>query len=138
MNSKKKKIIKWSILMAILFVVAGTTYLGIFRHGPAKRIKNQFSSSKLTYGEGFTIEEVKGDKRVYRVTIGSFSIERAKIRPIAIGPSQMAHLNKVHIDLYSEGLSLQTSGEGKFPKPGVLGSESLEGPINSLRRNSIF
>jgi hypothetical protein len=77
MSTKRKRIIKWSILAAIFLVISGTIYLAIFQHGPAKGIKNQFSSSKLTYGEGFTIQEVKGDKRVYRVTIGSFSIERA-------------------------------------------------------------
>jgi hypothetical protein len=44
-------------------------------------------------------------KRVYQASIDSISIERAKIGPFSIGPLHVAHLNRVAIDFFAEGLT---------------------------------
>jgi hypothetical protein len=80
-------------------------------------------SSKLAYGKRISFVEYHGDKKVYAVSVDSFSIERARLGPFAIGPLRIAHLSKVVIDLYLDAIESrldknkveQKTGEGKIP-----------------------
>jgi hypothetical protein len=132
--NRKANIIKGLLLLSILGIIAAffTSYL--FQRD-SRRQSNEFeSSSKSAHGKGISFVEYHGDKKVYSISIDSFSIERARLGPFAIGPLHIAHLNKVTIDLYFEGI------ESKLDKEKGVEWEILdfENPILNIKSSLPF
>ena len=72
--------------------------LSLRREGP--RVSKELKSpSGLFFGKGISFVEYHGDRRIYSASIDGVSIDRAKLGPFAIGPLNVAHLNKVVIDI---------------------------------------
>jgi len=91
--------IKILILLSILGIVIAV-FLSLYHRKEGPQVSKELkSSSKLAYAKGISFVEYQGDKKIYAVSIDSFSIERAKFGPFAIGPLHVAHLNKVAIDV---------------------------------------
>lgn len=111
---KKRAVIKIIIIFLIFGVLAIVVYS--LSSTSKKRISLfERSSSKLAYGKGISFVEYHGDKKVYAVSIDSFSIEREKLGPFSIGPLSVAHLKNVKVDIYLD------EAEGEIsPHPNLL------------------
>jgi hypothetical protein len=127
---QKRAAIKILILSLIIGVVI-FTFFSVNWRGRGHFIQGFKSSSKLAYAKGISFVEYHGDKKVYAVSIDSFSIERARIGPFAIGPLHVAHLNKVNIDLYLDGVESRLDKE----KGMDLSEKDFEIPISGIRKN---
>ena len=129
--TQKKRVIKILILLLILGILVGTSSLFFSRKKYSSPLE-EYKSSKLAFSKGISFVEYHGDKKVYSISIDSFSIERARLGPFAIGPLHMAHLNKVTVDLYFEGI------ESKLDKEKMKGAEweilDFENPILNIKR----
>lgn len=114
------------ILLVALFSILGQRERG--------RLSQELkSSSKLAYAKGISFVEYHDDKKIYAVSIDSFSIERAKIGPFAIGPLHVAHLNKVAIDLNLDEIEPMLDkerGEEKGEAGKIL---DFENPISKIK-----
>jgi len=96
---RRRLAIKIEFLLSILGILGGT-FLFFLNQRKDKKVSGEFTpSSKLAYGKGFTIVEYYGDKKVYSLSIDSFSVERARLGPFTIGPLRMAQFDKVNVDL---------------------------------------
>lgn len=116
--TKKRMLIRILVLCSILGLSIITCLSLFYRKElsqPSGEIK---SSSKLAYGKGISFVEYEGDKKIYAVSIDSFSIERAKIGPFAIGPLHVARLNKVTVDLNLDEIEPRLGKEGTEEKGG--------------------
>jgi len=133
MSNRKTKIIKILLLSAILSIVVAILTSLFLQENTTFPSKEFESYSKFSSGSGISFVETRGDKLVYRVSIDNFSIERAKLGPFAIGPLIVAHLNKVSIDLYREGIESKLENQGKAN--GEWTSVDFEGPISNIRKN---
>ena len=134
MISKRKKLLV-SILLAILLIVCLGTLWSIYRWYRFQRTPQLYSSGTLTSAKGWKISQSRGNQKVYQASVESFSIDRAKLGPFAIGPLYIAHLKEVVIDFYAEGLS--SDGEvGKNPsRLRTFGIDALEGPLADIRND---
>lgn len=108
---RKKKVIKIILFLLILGILVGTFSLLFFSQKKHVPSSEDFKSSKLAYGKGISFVEYHGEKKVYAVSIGAFSVERARLGPFAIGPLHVAHLNKVNVDLYLNGIETKSNRE---------------------------
>jgi len=111
MNFHQKRI---AIRIIILCVIIGIMIFAFFTinwKGKERFTQGFERSSKLAYAKGISFVEYRDDKKVYAVSIDSFSVERARIGPFAIGPLHVAHLNKVNLDLYLDGIESGLSEE---------------------------
>ena len=108
--TQKKRVIKILILLLILGILVGTSSLFFSRKKYSSPLE-EYKSSKLAFSKGISFVEYHGDKKVYSISIDSFSIERARLGPFAIGPLHMAHLNKVTVDLHLEGIKSKLDKE---------------------------
>jgi hypothetical protein len=134
----KRLAIKILLLLSILGILGGT-FLFFLNQRKEKEISEEFTpSSKLAYGKGFTIVEYYGDRKVYSVSIDSFSIERARLGPFAIGPLRVAQFDKVNVDLYLD--TLESMLGGKKAGDDRLKKElmDLESPISNIKKNLPF
>lgn len=125
--NQKTKIIKTLLFLSIFSIVAILLISYLSQRDSKKPSKEFESSSKLAYGKGISFFEYHGDKKLYSLSIDSFSIERARLGPFAIGPLHIAHLNKVNIDLYLDGI------ESRLDEVEKLDFENL---ISNIKKNS--
>jgi len=131
MNFQQKRA---AIKIFILSLIIGIVIVAFFTvnwRGRSHFIQGFESSSKLAFAKGISFVEYHGDKKVYAVSIDSFSVERARIGPFAIGPLHVAHLNKVNIDLYLDGVESRLDKE----KGADLWEKDFENPISGIRKN---
>ncbi len=136
MSSDKRKLLL-SVLIATLLIVCAGTIWSFLRSYRLQRTPQSSPSGKLASIEGWKIFRSNGNKRVYQGSIESFSLERAKLGPFAIGPLQVARLQKVVIDFYAEGL-LSNAAPDKDPyKQQTFRIDTLEGPLADIR-NGLF
>jgi hypothetical protein len=132
---KRMKVIKILILLSIIGILV-ITFLFIYHWKEQSQLIKQLKpNSKLAYGKGISFVEYHGEKKVYSVSVDSFSIERARIGPFAIGPLRMAHLNKVNIDLFLEGIESGLGKEKMEEKSDVKGILDFENPISNIKKN---
>lgn len=127
------KVIKILILLSIIGILV-ITFLFIYHwKEQSQLIKELKSNSKLADGKGISFVEYHGEKKVYSVTVSSFSVERARLGPFAIGPLHIAHLDRVNIDLFLDGI------ESKLEKVDEKGEEGgkldFENPISNIKKN---
>jgi hypothetical protein len=120
---QKRAAIKILILSLIIGVIIFTFFTVNWR-GRGHFSQGYKSSSKLAYGKGISFVEYHGDKKVYAVSIDSFSVERARIGPFAIGPFHVVYLNKVNVELYQEGIESKLEQEIKEKKRDILNFDS--------------
>jgi hypothetical protein len=135
MRSKRRKLLI-SILLALVLSVCVGAFWSLFTW--YRLPKTQQSSDKLASAEGWKISHYRGNKKVYQASIESFSIERAKLGPFAIGPLQVAHFKKVVIDFYAEGLLSYADADKAPSKLGTFGIDALEGPLADIKKNLLF
>ncbi len=136
---------KYSLVrLLILFLILGIVSYIIFSissHKSLKQINENFeeTSSKLAFAKGISFIEYHGDKKVLAVSIESFSIERARLGPFAIGPMHIAYLNKVAIDMYMDenGLKIDDKMEKNFFEKKSMedNKPDIEKPISEIRKN---
>jgi hypothetical protein len=122
-----------SILLALILSVCAGVFWSVFRWYRLQRTPRSYSSHTLSSGEAWKITQYDGNKRVYQASIESISIERAKLGPFAIGPLHVAHLNRVVIDFYAEGLA----GQDPY-KPDAFRIDMLENSFAGMRNDPFF
>jgi hypothetical protein len=130
----KRKFIKYFILISILGILAVVVSLSMKGIEKQNNLIDFYPTSKLAFGKGISFVEYRDDRKIYSVSIDSFFIERARLGPFAIGPLNIAHLNKVAIDLYlgdNESRSKEKL-EDKTTEKNLL---SLEKPISDIKKN---
>jgi hypothetical protein len=138
MSNRKVKFIKLIFLLTILCTFIAVLTLLLLQENTAFPRKEFESDSKFASGKGISFVETHGDKLIYRVSIDSFSIERARLGPFAIGPLIVAHLNEVKIDLYHDGIETNKSEskvETQVKGKGEWSSMDFERPILNISRN---
>jgi hypothetical protein len=148
MSSNKKRLL-FSILIALLLTVCVATLWSLLRSYRLRSAPESRLSDKLPSIKGWKIHRSNGNKTVYRGSIDSFSIERAKLGPFAIGPLHVARLQKVVIDFYLEGLLSNAEPEkrtsqvsdaalNKHPsKMEIFRIDTLAGPLADIQ-NGLF
>jgi hypothetical protein len=132
---KRKTFIKILILISISSILVVTFLFLFHRKEMSQSIEELKLSPKLAYGKGISFVEYHGDKKVYSVSIESFSIERARLGPFAIGPLHIAHLTKVNIDLFLDGIESRLEKEKIEGKDEEEGKLDFENPISNIRKN---
>lgn len=152
MNFQQKRTAIKILIASLMIGIVIFAFFTVKWRGRSYFIQGFKPSSKLAYMKGISFVEYHGDKKVYAVSIDSFSVERARIGPFAIGPLHVAHLNKVNIDLYLDGvesrldkekprldkerpkLDKEKSGLDK-EKGADLSEKDFANPISSIRKN---
>jgi hypothetical protein len=117
MGSNTKRLLL-AILIALSLTVCAATSWFLLRSYRLRGTPESHPSEKLASIQGWKIHRSNGSTTVYQGSIGSFSIERAKLGPFAIGPLHVARLQEVVIDFHLEGLA------------------SISGPAKHRARNS--
>jgi hypothetical protein len=133
MNSKRKALFI-SILSALLLTVCiGTwSYLKWSRRQSPPRSN---LSDKLASSKGWEIYQSNGNKKIYQASIESFSVERAKLGPFAIGPLYVGHVKKALIDLYAEGFLSDAEGDEHQSKLETFRIEKVEDLLADIKNN---
>ena len=123
------------ILLSILGILA-ITILYFKRSEPDQSFKNFRPISKLAYAKGIHFTEYRGEKRVYSVSIDTFSVERVRVGPFAIGPLRVGQFSKVSVDLYLDAIE---SKQGKANEANSMDVEEelqdFGSPISNIRNN---
>jgi hypothetical protein len=122
-----------SILLALILSIGVGALWSIFKWYRLQKAPQSHSSHILASGERWKITQSNGNKRVYQASIDSISIERAKLGPFAIGPLHVAHLNRVAIDFYAEGLADRISSQS-----GTFGIDILENSLADIKNDGFF
>ncbi len=132
---RKNISIRILILLSALGILA-ITLLYFKSSKPDQSFKNSRGTSKLAYAKGIHFTEYRGAKKVYSVSIDTFSVERARVGPFAIGPLRVGQFSKVNVDLYLDAI------ESKQEKGNRIGDKDLEvelqdfgSPISNIRNN---
>jgi hypothetical protein len=131
MNFQHKKTAIRILILSLIIGVVIFTFLTVRWRERDHFTQGFMSSSKLAHAKGISFVEYHGDKKVYAVSIDSFSVERARIGPFAIGPLRVAHLDKVNIDLYldqAESRLVKEKGAESWEK-------NFENPISGIKKN---
>lgn len=130
-----QKRITLKILIIVLFLgILIATFLSLSLRREGARISKELKSpSRLFFAKGISFVEYQGDKKIYAVSIDSFSIERAKFGPFAIGPLHVAHLNKVAIDLNLDEIEPILDKEGVEEKGEAEKILDFENPISKIK-----
>ncbi len=105
---------KLSIRILILFFGLGILAVALSylkSTEPDQSLKNFRAGSKLAYAKGIHFTDSRGEKKVYSVSIGTLSVERARVGPFAIGPLRIGQFDKVNVDLYLDAIE---SGDGRI------------------------
>jgi len=124
MNFQQKKVAIKILILSLIIGVVIFTFFAVNWRGRGHFSQGYKSSSKLAYAKGISFVEYHGDKKVYAVSIDSFSVERARIGPFAIGPFHVVYLNKVNVELYQEGIESKLEQEIKEKKRDILNFDS--------------
>lgn len=124
-----------SILVALLLTVCLATLWSLLNSYRLQRTPQLSPSGKLASGEGWKIYRSNGKKKIYQASIASFSIERAKLGPFAIGPLHVARLQNVAIDFYAEDLLSNAEADGDPSKLEAFGIDTLEGPLADIKKD---
>jgi len=103
MSSNTKRFLL-SILIALILTVCVATFWSLLTSYRLRNAPESHPSDRLASIQGWKIHRSNGNTTVYQGSIESFSIERVKLGPFAIGPLRVARLQKVVIDFYLEGL----------------------------------
>jgi hypothetical protein len=136
MKFRQRRIaIKILMLFSILGILIAVFLSFSHRKEGTQFSKELKSSSQLAYAKGISFVEYQGDKKIYAVSIDSFSIERAKFGPFAIGPLHVAHLNKVAIDLNLDEIEPILDKEGVEEKGEAGKILGFENPISKIKQN---
>ena len=130
---QKRITLKILIIVLFLGILIGTFLSLSLRREGTQISKELKSPSRLFFGKGISFVEYQGDKKIYGVSIDSFSIERAKLGPFAIGPLQVAHLNKVAIDLNIDEIEPMLDKEGSEEKGEAGKILDFENPISRVK-----
>jgi hypothetical protein len=130
---QKIKIIKILIVISILGILV-ITYSSLSHRKDEGRISKELRSlSKLPQGKGIYFVGYQGNNKIYAVSIDSFSIERVRLGPFAIGPLNAAHLNKINVDLYLD--EMESSLNVKESKGKEESPIDFEAPISNIKKN---
>ncbi len=137
MDSKRKRRLAKILILASILGISVITALFLLAHRKHAEPTGPFrSASKLAYAKGISFTEYRGEKKVYSVKIDTFSVERARLGPFAIGPLRIAQFNKVNVDIYLDGI------ESKDQKPGATNEGGRDGdlldfenPISRIKEN---
>lgn len=133
-----RKSIKWLLLFSIVIMMTGILVVFLLQRDATYQSKEFLSPSSMASGKGVSFFESYGEEKVYRVSIDNFSVEGARLGPFAIGPLVVAHLNKVTVDLYLEGIESRLKSQ-KIGKGGGRLAEwaflDFERPISNIRKN---
>jgi len=130
-----QKGISVKILIILLFIgVLVATFLSLSLRREGRRISKELKSpSGLFFGKGISFVEYHGDRKIYSASIGSVSIDRAKLGPFAIGPLHVAHLNKVALELNLDEIEPILEKE-RVEKQGEGGKLlDFENPISKIK-----
>lgn len=122
-----------SILLALILSVGVGAFWSLFKWSQLQKAPQSHSSHILASGEKWRITQSNGNKRVYQASIESISIERAKLGPFAIGPLHVAHLSRVAIDFYAEGLADRNPSQS-----GTFGIDILENSLADIKNDRFF
>jgi hypothetical protein len=137
MDFKRKSIgIRILILLSALGILAITIIFLVKNREYTQALKGFRTASKLAYAKGISFTEYRGEKKVYSVSIGTFSVERSRLGPFAIGPLRVARFDKVKVDLYLD--AIESKEENPDTKNGHGLEEDLpdfENPISNIRKN---
>jgi len=132
---QKRKLAKILILFLILGILA-ITFLSFFHPKEDSHLLKKLKFlSKLGYGEGISFTEYRLDKKIYAVSIDSFSIERASFGPFDIGPLIVAHINNLRVDLYADEIKLALDGKRSAEKSAEGGALDFVTPISNIRKS---
>ncbi len=115
MSSNTKRLLL-SILIALILTVSLATLWSLLRSHRLRSTLESHPSDKLASIQGWKIRRSNGNTTVYEGSVDSFSVERAKFGPFAIGPLHVARLKTVTIDFYLEGL-LSTKSNPEPERP---------------------
>jgi len=134
MSSRRKKFLL-SFLLAVLLTVCAGTLWSLLNWYRLQRTPQVHPSDKLASTTGWKIYRSSGNKKVYQASVETFSIERARLGPFAIGPLQVARLQKVVIDFYAEGLLSDPGADGDPSKSDTFKIDTIEGPLADIRND---
>ena len=130
----RKRLTKLLILVSISGLSVITVFFLLSRRNSNQSVKDFRPTSKLAYARGISFTEYQGEKKLFAVSIDSFSIEPARIGPFAIAPLRVAYFNNVNVDLY-----LHTMGPREDELTTHKKSEEwlpdFQNPIANIRRN---
>jgi hypothetical protein len=132
---RKRMVLKIVILLSALGFLA-ITLLYFKSREPDQSLKNSRPGSKLAYAKGIHFTEYRGEKKVYSVSIETFSVERARVGPFAIGPLRVGQFSKVNVDLYLDAIE-SSQGKAIGANNKDLGEELQDfgSPISNIRNN---
>jgi hypothetical protein len=133
---QKRRLTKLLILLSILGISVITVLL-LLTHKKYDQSSQDFRpTSKLAYAKGIHFTEYRGEKRVYSVSIDTFSVERVRVGPFAIGPLRVGQFSKVSVDLYLDAIDSK-QGEANEAN-GMDVEEELQdfgSPISNIRNH---
>ena len=130
-----RRLVKILILFLILAILV-VTFLSLSRRKEDSHLlKGLKFFSKLGYANGISFVEYRGDKKIYAVSIDSFSVERASFGPFAIGPLIVAYINNLNVDLYGDGMKFTSDTKTSEEKSAMGGILDFETPISNIRKN---
>jgi len=128
---------RWSLPKAVCALVGiGILALTLlFLFGPRRDVplsKKPKSPLPFASGKGISFVEYKGDQKLFALSIGSFSIERARIGPFAIGPLNVAHVEKLSLNLYIDAIETDRGSNDSERK--ASGTFDIEAPFSTIKR----
>ncbi len=137
MNFKRKNLrTRILILFSAMGVLTITVLFFIKSKEDNQGLKGFRPTSKLAYAKGIIFSEYRGEKKVYSVTIDSFSVERARVGPFAFGPLRVAQFDKVNIDLYLDAIRSDQEEASATKDSGTeVELPEFETPISNIRKN---
>jgi hypothetical protein len=133
---QKRRLTKLLILLSILGISVITVLLLLTHKKNNQSLKDFRPTSKLAYAKGIHFTEYRGEKKVYSASIETFSVERARVGPFAIGPLRVGQFSKVNVDLYLDAIE-SSQGKANGANDKDLGEELQDfgSPISNIRNN---
>jgi hypothetical protein len=133
MNLRQKRGPLRILVLLLIFAILVITSLLLFTGRKETHPSKVFRDSKLAYAKGVSFTEYRGEKKVYSVSIDTFSIERARLGPFAIGPLRVAHFNKVDLDFYLEAIESKEDNRNAGHSPEKEEFPELDNLLLNLR-----
>ncbi|MBN2321114.1 MAG: hypothetical protein JXR49_18690 [Acidobacteria bacterium] len=126
------------VLGILIIVCAGVILWNLFQGSLLKSNSSMEHSDTSEDSEGFELSYSKGNRKVYRASIGSFAVNKAKLGPFAIGPLNVARIENVTIDMYTEGLLSEADQDRNNSKLDTFRIDHLESLFGKIKENAVF